>query len=49
MTESRSIERPRSDAHAADKLADAPFIAHALIQSFKLFIALVCKRWPELR
>lgn len=39
----------RSDAHAVATLGDAPFLAYALMQAFKLFTALVCKRWPQLR
>ena len=39
----------RGDSRAADQLADAPFLAYALIQAFKLFISLAGKRWPELR
>lgn len=38
--------RPRSHAHAAETLDDAPFLAYALVQAFKLFIALASKRWP---
>jgi len=34
-------------AHAVESMPDAPFLAYALVQSFKLFIALVSKRWPE--
>lgn len=43
-----AARRPTSHAHAADTLGDAPFVAYALVQSFKLFIALVAKRWPHL-
>ena len=49
------IESPRrtdpikSHAHAAKSLADAPFVAYALVQGFKLTISLIAKRWPELR
>ena len=42
------IQRPRNDAHAVQVLEDAPFVAYALIQAMKLFIALMKKRWPEL-
>lgn len=45
---SQEVERPRNDAHAVQTLDDAPFIAYALVQAFKLFISLVRKRWPEL-
>lgn len=45
----RGAEPIRSDAHAAATLGDGPFIAYALIQAFKLFTALVTKRWPQLR
>jgi hypothetical protein len=41
-------DRPRSDAHAAASLGDAAFIAYALMQGFKLIMALFRKRWPEL-
>lgn len=33
----------------AERLDDAPFVAYALIQGFKLFSAIVCKRWPHLK
>ena len=39
----------RSHGHAVETLDDAPFIAYALIQAFKLFASLVAKRWPQLR
>lgn len=42
-------EPVRSDAHATQELDDGPFIAYALVQAFKLFTALVCKRWPRLK
>ncbi len=41
-------ERPRSHAHASDTLEDVPFLAYALVQSFKLFIALVGRKWPHI-
>jgi len=50
MTDQRQrVEPIRSHAHAAEKLADAPFVAYALVQGFKLTISLIAKRWPELR
>lgn len=39
----------RSSSEADKTLDDAPYIAYALIQAFKLFTALVTKRWPQLR
>lgn len=41
-------ERITSHAHANAALDDAPYLAYALVQAFKLFIALVTKRWPRL-
>jgi len=38
-----------NDTQAVQSLDDGPFIAYALIQAFKLFTALVTKRWPQLR
>ncbi len=38
-----------NDVQAAHSLDDGPFIAYALIQAFKLFSALVTKRWPHLK
>jgi hypothetical protein len=46
MTE--APERIRSHKDAADCLGDAPFLAYALVQGFKLTIALLAKRWPFL-
>jgi hypothetical protein len=45
---SQEIERPRNDAHAAQTLDDAPFLAYVLVQCAKLFLGLIRKRWPEL-
>lgn len=39
----------KNHAHAAKTLGDTPYLAYVLVQSFKLFIALVGRRWPELR
>lgn len=44
---SSPAEKPRSHADAAERLSDAPFLAYALVQSMRLFIALVSRRWPE--
>ena len=45
----RTISKPTSEAHANEVLPDAPYIAYCLMQSFRLFMSLACKRWPELR
>lgn len=39
----------RSHAHAAQTLDDVPFLAYCLVQAAKLFVALIAKRWPQLR
>lgn len=44
----REDYRPKSDAHAAQTLPDAPYIAYCLVQGFKLIMALIRKRWPEI-
>lgn len=41
-------DRPRSHAHAAETLADVPFLVYAVVQAIKLFLSLVGKRWPHL-
>lgn len=48
ITPIREPERPRSHAHAAQTLGDTPFLAYALVQAFKFFIAIVSKRWPHI-
>ena len=40
---------PRKHSEAAARLSDTEYLVHALIQSFKLFLSLAAKRWPELR
>lgn len=42
-------DKPRSEAHANQCLADAPYIAYAIAQACKLLISLLGKRWPEVR
>jgi hypothetical protein len=42
-------ESIQSHAHANKALGDGAYIAYVLIQMFKLGIALIGRRWPELR
>jgi hypothetical protein len=44
-----AVEQIRSHAHAEAALDDAPYLAYALVQAMKLFIALVGKRWPQVK
>lgn len=39
----------RSHADAAKVLGDQPYIAYCLVQAMKLAIALLSKRWPQLK
>lgn len=41
--------RVRSHAHAVRDLDDVPFLAYCLVQAAKLFLALIAKRWPQIR
>lgn len=50
MSERRASAEPiRSHAHAEAKLEDAPYLAYIFVQLCKLGMALVVKRWPEIR
>jgi hypothetical protein len=46
-TDAPPPDRPRSDAHAAQTMSDGAFMAYCFVQGFKLIMALVRKRWPE--
>lgn len=42
-----SIPRPENHAQAAKTLGETSYLAWSLVQSCKLFIKLVERRWPE--
>ena len=41
------VKRPESHAHAEKMLESTPYLAYCLVQSCKLFIKLVERKWPE--
>jgi hypothetical protein len=45
----KATEPIRSHDHANKALDDAPYLAYVLVQAMKLFIALINKRWPEVK
>jgi hypothetical protein len=50
MNDGRQRAEPiRSSANANERLDDAPYLAYCLVVAAKQFIALVSKRWPELK
>ena len=51
MTDRVISERPKKEPVRNDpqSLSDTQYLAHALIEAFRLFISLALKRWPELR
>jgi len=46
----RIVVQPRIENHtqAAKMLDDTPYLAWCMIVAMKHFIALICKRWPNL-
>jgi hypothetical protein len=47
-SEPHAVVKPQNEAHAVRVLPDAPFIAYALMQGFKVIMSLFIKRWPGL-